>query len=236
MTIERKWIIMLAVAVLAILMIGAVSVMAVGNQAPCPINGFVDPAVANWKVDVTHTSTGTTRTVYTNSNGFFSIDWANVETYALGDEFKITIENRQFNAFHNGIAVEFGTVVLDGVPIPCQTVVCPACQVCETCGECDPCGEGTVPSETDWALLLAAMGVTGVGAFIVGGKIKLNKKGMEQILAAMKPGQGIKVAKGYTGAGNFKHLHKGVVGYHDPTTNHIKPEAKHEDYEFPTGE
>ena len=56
---------------------------------------------------------------------------------------------------------------------------------------------------------------------------------MDKILLAMQKGEGIKVTKGNTGAGTLKHRHKGVLAYHDPTTNHRNQEAKHPDYEFP---
>ena len=234
MNVTKQMVIFGGVALIAIILL-SIAAFAIGNQAPCPVNGMVDPAFANWEVKITRMASGTTRTVYTGSSGFFSMDWANVEAYNNGDEFKVQIQDKVYTTFHNGVAVEFGTISAIGLDAPCQTTICetsPPCEVCEECLEPQECEPVT---ETNWEAILAAIGITGVGAYLVGGKIKINKKGMEGILLAMKPGQGVKVAKGYTGSGKFLHMHKGVSGYHDPITNHTKLEAKHEDYEFPNG-
>jgi len=222
---------------------------------PLPISGRVTGLGfgGNLTIRVTNERTGKTMETDTTDDGEFLVDWANSDDdngaiikYQHGDIFNVVILNchrhekctwkqvyaSQAELYHQ---FEFG-----GTPsIPCP--VCPECPEpecqpcpyieCEDCPECEECPEPEDSEDIVTMLFgLGLLGALGVGGYL--GKMALSRNDQrkleEEISKSMSKFSGFRAFKARDGKVRVKHIHKGIVGYHDPQTRHNDPEVRHE--------
>jgi len=202
------------------------------QYTPLPISGTVSVRGAGIDVTIENLDTGEVITTHTNKEGFFIVDWANAEEkYRPGDEFKITVADKS------------KTEVYEGSPIEVEFIFeeCPECPPCncpsipEDCpedttpyDECDSCCDcPVIPEKKEDYYLEGIVAILSGALGALFGYKKGPKKLIEYAEKNFKKGQYVRLGKYYNGAITAKHMHKGIVGYHDPDREHQDEDAKH---------
>jgi len=225
---------------LFVLSILSISALGAGPAFPHPIFGHITSEispVANAEITVENLNTHVKSTTTTDSNGFFQVDLGNVDTnYRDGDSIKVTLnycntlaqctKTVAVSGGGNEVSFDISTltapipetitivkyVCWDGSQVSTQSL-CPAQPVPEPVVVTQfKCADSTVVAD---ATQCPEQKTTWWG-WVMG------------IVAAIFLGAGS--WKFYTDKyGKFKtqHMHKGVVGFHDPNTKHSNPLFQH---------
>jgi hypothetical protein len=226
----------LAFAITILLLSGVASAQI---REPMPIAVKVVAAYqSGLTVSVVNLRTGESMIGKTNPVGEFMAEWANSELgYAVGDQFKIIVEGgTEKTVKYDGAPV--GLVTINLVNQECPTCSeCPTCPaipecICQVCQDCPSCPDQE-PCPVDPVVFLEGLGLAGIiaatGFFAKKKFTKKEIKSLEDSLAAeLKVGSGFRAYKANDGVVRFRHLHTGIVGYHDPTIIHGNPKYKHE--------
>lgn len=130
------------------------------------------------------------------------------------------------------------------VPCPACNSCCPSCPICEDCpitttvtttipeDYCvnegyilpEDCEDVICPDwELSWTNVLAAFvgAITaGFAVYVKGGKLKLAKKKIEELVQAMPKGCGLRLFHAYSGQSELKHVHRSPKSYHSLDKRH----------------
>lgn len=208
--------------IVALICLITLSAQAASIYFPLPINGKVVQAnQGNIEIQVTNDRTGVTMTTLTNSAGEYLVDWANSDSsvikYQANDVFKIKVTGCT-EAVCNYKAVYTGQPELNHDFQLGDINVVPK--------------EPEEPTGFDWIAALLGAGVAaiiGVAGFL--GKKSFTKEEQlsleTEIAKQLSKGSGVRFYKHTDGIVRVRHLHRGIVGYHNPQTNHRDPEDQH---------
>lgn len=208
---------------LSLIFMLSMTVQASSIYFPLPVNGKVMQAnVNNIEIIVTNERTGKTMSTLTNAGGEFLVDWANSDSsvvkYQANDVFKIKVAGCneaecEYKAVYQGQPEIYHAFQLGDINVAPK----------------DP----TEPTGFDWisALLGAgAVAIAGIAGFF-GKKIfsKEEQLNLElEITKNLTIGSGVRFYKHTDGIVRMRHLHRGIIGYHNPQTSHRDPTERHE--------
>jgi len=245
----RKLIVLSMFAVM-LLMLGTVSAQLV----PFPINGRVEGVnVQNLPIEVKSVRIGASIDIHTSPGGEFVADWSNTG-YAVGpgDSWIITITSCEelpecvktvdYDTILNNINVkEIPAVTFD---LTDSVLPCRECQVCEDCAEdftpydeqscldfvCTVAETNDVEELFKYLVGAGIAGVAGLAVYLGRKKVTVEEQTtLEETLAKeINVGSGFRAYKHTDGKVRYKHLHRGILGYHDPQTSHRNPTYRHE--------
>lgn len=190
-------------AIMAFFLLGGA--IASAGFMPLPVVIHVNPAMAGWEVKVTNAHYGDSRTLYTDANGYAVIEWANVGSFDIGDEFIITSNGETKSVNYEGRDVKADFTFTDNMPCKAVEIIKEVEVIKEVPIEVIKEVEVPAPVDINYA--------TYVIVGIIGGLI----------------GAGLKIYRKADGSVAVQHKHKNVVGYHDPNIIHkAQPHKKGE--------